>query len=99
MGSGAPGDLELAEVLEMLNGHLDRGDAAGVDGVGYLPVGSFGHPVVIGVVGESHVDGPGGDVQAGPQLRRTGPRGAGLREWVILPLLLLCRRWNWGKLR
>ena len=63
-GSGAPGDLDLAEELEMMKGHLDRGDAAGVDGVGDLPVGSFGHPVVIGVVGESHVDGPGGDVQA-----------------------------------
>ena len=43
-GAGAPGDLHLAEVLEMLKGHLDRGDAAGVDGVGDLPVGSFGQP-------------------------------------------------------
>ena len=64
-GSGAPGDLEFAEVLEMLNGHLDRGDAAGVDGVGYLPVGSFGQPVVIAEVGQRDVDGPSGDVQAG----------------------------------
>ena len=46
-GAGTPGDLDLAEVLEMLKGHLDRGDAAGVDGVGDLPVGSFGQPVVI----------------------------------------------------
>ena len=43
-GSGAPGDLHLAEELEMLNGHLDRGDAAGVDGVGYLPVGRSDSP-------------------------------------------------------
>ena len=64
-GSGAPGDLHLAEVLEMLNGRLDRGDAAGVDGVGYLPVGSFGQPVVIAEVGQRDVHGPGGDVQAG----------------------------------
>ena len=64
-GAGAPGDLDLAEVLEMLEGHLDRGDAAGVDGVGYFPVGSFGQPVVIAEVGQGDVDGPGGDVQAG----------------------------------
>ena len=64
-GSGAPGDLYLAEVLEMLKGHLDRGDAAGVDGVGDLPVGSFGQPVVIAEVGQRDVDGPGWDVQAG----------------------------------
>ena len=41
-GAGAAGDLNLAEELEMLDGVLDRGDAAGVDGVGDLPVGSFG---------------------------------------------------------
>ena len=64
-GSGAPGDLHLAEVLEMLKGHLDRGDAAGVDGVGDLPVGPFGQPVVIAEVGQRDVDRPGGDVQAG----------------------------------
>ena len=64
-GAGATGDLDLAEVLEMLEGHLDRGHAAGVDGVGYLPVGSFGQPVVIAEVGQRDVYGPSGDVQAG----------------------------------
>ena len=64
-GSGTPGYLDLAEVLEMLKGHLDRGHAAGVDGVGYLPVRSFGQTVVIAEVGQRDVDGPGGDVQAG----------------------------------
>ena len=44
---------------------LTGGDAAGVDGVGYFPVGSFGQTVVIAEVGQGNVDGPGGDVQAG----------------------------------
>ena len=98
-GSGTPGDLHLAEVLEMLNGHLDRGDAAGVDGVGDLPVGPLGQPVVIAEVGQRDVDGPGGDVQAGTAVE-------GVPDHVVrargngrsLPLILLRRRWNWGKL-
>ena len=84
----------------MLKGHLDRGDAAGVDGVGDLPVGSFGQAVVIAEVGQRDVDGPGGDVQAGAAVQGVpGPRGTGPREWMILPRILLRRRLNWGKLQ
>ena len=84
----------------MLDGRLDRGDAAGVDGVGDLPVGPLGQTMVVAEVGQRDVDGPGGDVQAGVRCSgRTGPHGAGPRESAILPLVLLRCHWNWGKLR
>ena len=88
----------------MLNGHLDRGDAAGVDGVGDLPVGPLGQPVVIAEVGQRDVDRPGGDVQAGTAVQGVPEHvGQGPREWailpLILPLILLRRRWTWGKLQ